>query len=123
MDENLRVEFERCLDLLGSNDLDINNCLNPLNKQMNSFQKIDRLLDDSKHRCQEIRNESALHDDRYNRLSVLLQAIQDMKNETNDFSSHLTYLLERIHVVLGRNHEVFMTISKLIAERPNTFDD
>ena len=115
MNDDLRVELEYCLEKLGLNDLDMNNLTIPLRElEETSFSIEDHLLHISdllnEFMTLNIENEQML------RLTEkILVTSQMMREQLDKGQAPNSDASRKLNTIMGRNHEVFMSLSSLIA--------
>lgn len=117
MNDDLRVDLQNCVDLLGQNDLEANNLVSKLREVKDLSYSVNTLTEISqKIRAvyDEFLENRTNHDQLLKLLATIETSLDQMINYYDQISSVIPVALKKTNSILANNHQALITISKQI---------
>ena len=118
MNDDLLVELQHCLDILGQNDLETNklmNLLQEIKKINNSSFALTNKLRQEMTILKEISQDYHQNDQILSVIAVTKDLAHELEHQNENFYSITKEVLKITDSIFNKNHETFMAISKQIS--------
>ncbi len=118
MNDDLLVELQHCLDILGQNDLETNklmNLLQEIKKINNSSFALTNKLRQEMTILKEISQDYHQNDQIRSVIAVTKDLALELEHQNENFYSITKEVLKITDSIFNKNHETFMAISKQIS--------